>query len=73
MPKIETGRLDGVWGMETFTTAELFTWADKLEGQIKDPANTDDPRWLQRRSDRVRRLAARKETALRQRNRQRDS
>jgi hypothetical protein len=73
MPKVEAGRLDGVWGMETFAAEELFAWADKLEAQIKDPANTDDPRWLQRRADKVRRLAGRKEKAFQQRNRQKHS
>lgn len=64
MPKIGGGRLDGVWGMETFTSAELYHWADQYEGLIKDPRNTDDPKWLQRRADKLRRLAVRKEKAL---------
>jgi hypothetical protein len=73
MPKVDKGRLDGVWGMETFTAAELFLLADKFEAQIKDPTNTDDPKWLQRRAERLRRLAVRKEKALGIRQRQRKS
>jgi hypothetical protein len=43
MPKVSTGRLDGVWGMESFTVEELYAWADKFDAQIHErkgnPAN----------------------------------
>ena len=61
MPKIERGRLDGVWGMRRFTSQELRDLADEVEALIVDPENDDDPKWLQRRADKIRRLAARKE------------
>jgi hypothetical protein len=64
MPKIGGGRLDGVWGMESFTSEELYKWADQHEALIKDPLNTDDPKWLQRRAEKLRRLAIRKEKSL---------
>ncbi len=64
MPKVKRGRLDGVSGMETFTASELHTWADKYEAQIKDPCNPDDPKWLQRRADKLRQLAIEKARAV---------
>ena len=63
MAKVERGRLSGLDGMETFTSAELLAWADRLEGQIQDPQNRDDPRWLRRWAEKMRRLAAQKEKA----------
>jgi hypothetical protein len=65
MAKVDQGRLDGVWGMRKFTAAELYALADDHERMITDPENTDDPKWLQRRADRLRRLAYKKEKALR--------
>lgn len=64
MPKVKRGRLDGVSGMETFTASELHSWADKYEAQITDPCNSDDPKWLQRRADKLRALAIEKERAV---------
>ena len=61
MPKVSQGRLDGVWGMSKFTAEELHALADKHEAMILDPKNTDDPKWLQRRADRLRHLATQKE------------
>jgi len=65
MSKIDQGRLDGVWGMRKFTARELYSLADEHEHMIIDSENTDDPKWLQRRADRLRRLATQKEKALR--------
>lgn len=70
MPKISTGRLNGVHGMESFTSVELLALADRLEAQIVDPLNTDDPRWLRRWAGKVRRLAAQKEASREQRIRE---
>jgi len=39
-----------VSGFGLKTSEELFDWADKLEAQINDPQNCDDPRWLRRRA-----------------------
>ena len=64
MPKLTPSRLSGVYGMATFTAAELYARADKYERQIKDPKNQDDPRWLQRWADKIRRLAVKKEQAV---------
>ena len=69
MPKIEKGRLDSVWGMRKFTSIELFAIADDIESQINSPNNTDDPKWLQRRADRVRRLAERKQRSIEHKSR----
>lgn len=64
MPKPSQGRFDGVWGMAQFTAEQLFAWANKYERRIKSPFRTDDPKWLKRRADRIRRLAIGKEAAL---------
>jgi hypothetical protein len=71
MAKLQKGRLSGIYGMRTFTSAELLAWADKLENQIHDPQNQDDPRWLQRWADDMRRLAAQKEESQAHKNRNR--
>ena len=63
MPKLTPARLDGVYGMGKFTTEELYAKADELEKQLIDPNNTDDPKWLQRWIDRIRKLAEQKEKA----------
>jgi hypothetical protein len=70
MAKIERGRLDGVWGMRERTADELRAWANSLESQITDPDNTDDPKWLQRWADRMRRTAEKKDRALEHKQRQ---
>ncbi len=63
MAKIERGRLSGFHGMSSFTSAELIDWAGELERQIQNPNNQDDPKWLQRWADKMKRLAAKKEKA----------
>ena len=70
MPKIEKGRLDGVWGMRRFTSSELHELADQYEALITDPTNEDDPKWLQRWADKIRRLAERKEKSQENRKKQ---
>jgi len=69
MPKLPRGRLDGPDGMSSFTAAEVLARAEALEQQIRDPLNTDDPKWLQRWADRLRRLAAKKEKARKHKER----
>jgi hypothetical protein len=64
MPKVEQGRLLGLFGMDTYTFEELDQLADEHLGRIELPDNTDDPKWLIRRADRLRRLARQKEKAL---------
>ncbi len=71
MPKLEKGRLSGVYGMKIFTSAELRALAESWERQIQDPLNQDDPRWLRRWAEEVRRLAAKKEKAKAHKERQR--
>ena len=71
MAKVERGRLSGLHGMSSFTSAELLSWAGELERQIKSPYNQDDPRWLQRWADKMKRLAAKKEKAKAHKERQR--
>ena len=70
MPKLERGRLDGIEGMSSRTANELRAWADRLETQIKNPNNGDDPRWLRRWAERMRRLADKKENAKLHKERQ---
>ena len=45
------------------TAQGSFDDADALEEQIDDPANKDDPRWLGRMAQRVRKEARKKEKA----------
>ncbi|MGE0128383.1 MAG: hypothetical protein AB7U82_09915 [Blastocatellales bacterium] len=70
MAKIERGRISGLHGMASFTSAELLQWAQRFEAQITDPKNTDDPKWLQRWADKMRRLAAKKQKAHAHKERQ---
>ena len=63
MAKLRKGRLDGVYGMKTFTSAELVAWAEQVEARIRDPQNRDDPRWLRRWAEDMRQLAEKKEKA----------
>ena len=69
--KPSQGRFDGVYGMRQFTAEELFALADQHEARIVDPFNTDDPKWLQRRADRIRRVAIAKQNALELKTRER--
>jgi len=73
MPKLSRGRLDGLHGMHSFTAAELFALADKLQQQALDPSSADDPRWLKRWAAKVRRLAAQKKVAHESKVRQKES
>jgi hypothetical protein len=70
MAKIERGRLNGIDGMRSFTSTELFAWANELDSQIQNPQNQDDPKWLQRWADKMRRLAVKKEKAKTHKERQ---
>ena len=63
MAKIERGQLDGANGMRKYTADELFRWADELESQIQNQSSPDDPRYLQRWADKIRRLAVKKKRA----------
>ena len=49
--------------MATHTAAELYIWANRLEAQMTDPLNADDPKWLRRQAEKMRSLAAKKERA----------
>jgi hypothetical protein len=64
MPKLERGRIRGLDGMESHSASELYAWADKLEAQIDGAANRDDPKYLQRWADKIRRLAVKKEKSV---------
>jgi len=64
MPKVNKGRLDGLEGMGEFTAEELFKMAEEYQNKINDPKNTDDPKWLKRRAERLKALAIEKEKAL---------
>ena len=60
MPKVDQGRLFGLYGMGSYTFEELDELADEYLRRIDDPDNTDDPKWLKRRADRLRKLARQK-------------
>jgi hypothetical protein len=64
MPKISKGRLDGVYGMEQYTSDELYIMASQEEEKLKDPINSDDPKWIKRRVEKLRALALKKEKSL---------
>jgi hypothetical protein len=64
MPKVKSGRLRGLDGMKPQSSADLFAWADRLEAQILDPKNPDDPRWLKRWAGKIRQLAEQKLRSL---------
>jgi hypothetical protein len=63
MAKVKRGRLDGVWGMRTYASVELYAMAAEFEAQANAPFNTDDPKWLKRWADKVHQLARQKERA----------
>jgi hypothetical protein len=60
MAKVSRGRLSGVDGMNTHSAPGLLAWAKRLELQVKDPRNQDDPKWLHRQSEKIRQLADKK-------------
>jgi hypothetical protein len=70
MPKIKRGRLSGVAGMQSHTSVELYALADQLRAQADDPKNTDDPKWLLRRAQKVAAIAKAKEKAFDQKQAQ---
>jgi hypothetical protein len=53
--------------MGRYDAEKLLARAEKLEAQITDPANKDDPNWLRWRAARLRRWAARREKGHEQR------
>ncbi len=72
MAKVGSGRLDGLYGMESFTAEELHAHADQLEARAADPADADAPGWLRRRAARLRRVASQKERAAEHKDRRAD-
>lgn len=64
MAKVERGRLSGVYGMKAYTVRELDALADSYLEKIADPTNSDDAKWLNRRSTRLRNLARQKEKSI---------
>jgi hypothetical protein len=63
MTKISKGRIDGLEGMNSYSSDELFVMAEEYAYKLNDPTNTDDPKWLKRRVNRLRTLAIAKEKA----------
>lgn len=59
--------------MGWYDAEKLFARADKLEAQITDPANTDDPNWLRSRAARLRGWAARRGKGYEQRQKEKAS
>ena len=62
MPKVASGKR-WVQRMRSRTAEELLERADSLEARIEKPMNTDDPLWVQRGIENLRRAAARREKA----------
>lgn len=62
MPRVANGKR---WVLKTGSrTAEaLLARADAVQARIIKPANTDDPLWMQRGIDNLRRAASRREKA----------
>jgi hypothetical protein len=72
MAKILRGRISGRYGMEKHSADELHAWADRFETRSHRPDVTaDDPKWLLRWANRLRRLALQKEKAQRHKGGQR--
>jgi len=63
MPKILTGRITGLHGMESQTAEELHAWADWFECRAMFHDASDDPGWLRRWAKRLRCLAEQKDKA----------
>ena len=63
MAKIKRGRLNGHWGMASYTAAELHAWANRLE-RVARYTTRDDPRYLRRWAKKIRRLANAKDKAI---------
>jgi hypothetical protein len=57
--------------MRTSTADELFAAAGRHGTRITDPRNADDPKWLRRRADQLRRVAIAKRNALKLKRRER--
>jgi hypothetical protein len=53
-----------IFRLGTPTAKQVGTRADEIEAQIDDPANHDDPNWLQRRVGILRQVATKKEKAF---------
>ncbi len=64
MPKVEKGRLDGVRNMQRFSASDLHEIANEYDAKFDDPSNQDDPKWLRRRADRMRKLALGKQKSF---------
>jgi hypothetical protein len=64
MPKLNQGRLAGTNGMNTFTAEELHQWADELELKAIQENCEDDPRYILRWAEKIRKLAVAKEKNL---------
>jgi hypothetical protein len=62
MPKVADGKR-WVQRMRKRTAEELLERADALQVRILKPTNTDDPLWVQRGIENLRRAAARREKA----------
>jgi hypothetical protein len=63
MAKVSRGRISGVDGMNAHSAAGLLAWAKRLEHQTRNPRNEEDPRWLWRQAEKLRRLAEKKVAA----------
>jgi hypothetical protein len=54
-------RFGGFAGMDSKTAEELHAWADRLDRRSSYSNPADDPRWLRRHANLLRRLAEQKE------------
>jgi hypothetical protein len=63
MAKVERGGISGRHGMWSYTASQLEVWADQLDAQARNENSADDPKWLKRWANRIRRLSVKKERA----------
>ena len=63
MPKLNRGRVTRLDDMQGLTAEELAERAAQMEAQANDPQSTDDPAWLRRWAEKLRKLSAQKARA----------
>ncbi|HSG72771.1 MAG TPA: hypothetical protein VLA12_20320 [Planctomycetaceae bacterium] len=63
MPRVNNGK-QLIFRLGVPTAEQVAARTDEIEAQIDDPANRDDPNWLQRRVRILRQVATKKEKAF---------
>lgn len=63
MPRVNNGKRL-IFRLGTPTSKQVAARAGEIEAQVDDPANRDDPKWLQRRVKILRQVATKKDKAF---------